>query len=367
MVSFPLMGYRWSELEKSRTMEQIRLGKSELIVSRVGFGGIPITRVSCQEAERCIRTAIDLGINFIDTATGYGDSEEKIGKAIKGLREKLVIATKSPPSTPQKMSACIDKSLRQLQIDTIDLYQFHLIKDQQALQKSLDLLPTLEKARDRGKIRHIGATVHGVDFVNNVVEADVFETVMVALNFITCEVAESAIPNALQHDLGVIAMKPLAGGHIEDAYLAFKYFIAMKDVVPIVGIETPEQIVQIVKILDDDIPPTSEELRQMDTIRRESGSYFCRRCGYCMPCEQGVQIFPLTIFESLGRRLPAETVVNGAWASAIQTLDNCIQCRECEDKCPYDLGIMGIFDRAKACYNELRQKLDATDRQDPQP
>ena len=348
-------------------MKRIRLGKSELLVSRVGFGGIPITRVSCQEAERCIRTAIDLGINFIDTATGYGDSEEKIGKAIKGHRERLVIATKSPPSTPQTMSECIDKSLRQLQIDTIDLYQFHLIKDQQALEQSLDLLLTLEKARDRGKIRHIGATVHGVDFINNVVEADVFETVMVALNFITCEPAQAAIPNALEHDLGVIAMKPMAGGHIEDAYLAFKYFIGMKNVVPMVGIETPEQIAQIVKILDDDIPPTSEELRQMNAMRRESGSHFCRRCEYCMPCKQGVQIFPLTIFRSLGRRFPAESVVKGGWASAIQSLDNCIQCRECEHKCPYDLDIMGIFEDSKAYYHELCEQLDPAHRQDSQP
>ncbi len=82
-------------------MKKIRLGKSELMVSRVGFGGIPITRVSYEEAERCIHSAIDLGINFIDTGTGYGDSDEKIGRAIKGYRKNLIIATKAPPSTPE--------------------------------------------------------------------------------------------------------------------------------------------------------------------------------------------------------------------------------------------------------------------------
>ncbi len=132
-------------------MKKIRLGKSELMVSKVGFGGIPITRVSFEEAERCIHTAIDPGINFIDTAAGYGDSEEKIGRAIKGHRENLVIATKAPPSTPEKMSECIDKSLQRLQIDTVDLYQFHLIKDEQTLNKALDLLPVLEKPKTRGR------------------------------------------------------------------------------------------------------------------------------------------------------------------------------------------------------------------------
>jgi len=339
-------------------MKKIRLGKSGLIVSRVGFGGIPITRVSYEQAERCLRTAIDLGINFIDTATDYHDSEEKIGRGIRGRREKLIMATKSPPNTPERMSECIDKSLRRLQIETIDLYQFHLIKDEQTLKKSLDLLPILEKARDQGKIRHIGATVHGVDWINNVIETDVFETVMIALNFIVRDAAAVALPSAIKRDIGVIAMKPMAGGCIEDAGLAFKYFIGMKDVVPIVGIESPEQIKQIVKILDEDIPATVEEVQAMDAIRRQSGSRFCRRCGYCMPCEQGVKIVPITILKSLGLRLPPASIVKGGLASAMQSLENCIQCRECEKKCPYDLDIMEMFEENQAYYNELREQLD---------
>ena len=341
---------------KSR-MKKIRLGKSDLIVSRVGFGGIPITRISYEKAERCIRTAIDLGINIIDTAADYQDSEEKIGRAIRGCREKLVIATKSAPSTPERMSECIDQSLRRLQIETIDLYQFHLIKDEQTLRKSLDLLPILEKARAQGKIRHIGASVHGVDWINNVLEADVFETVMIALNFIVREAAEIALPKAIKRDIGVLAMKPMAGGHIEDAHLAFKYFIGMNNVVPIAGIETPEQIKQIVKILDEDIPATPEEWRKMDTIRRESGSHFCRRCGYCMPCEQGVQIVPATIFKSFGKRFPPESIVKGELAAAMQSLKNCIQCRKCEKKCPYDLDILKVFEENQAYYNELCEQL----------
>ena len=337
-------------------MRQIRLGKSGLMVSRVGFGGIPITRVSYEETERCIHTAIDLGINFIDTATGYGDSEEKIGRAIKGYRENLIIATKAPPSTPEKMNEAIDKSLRRLQIETIDLYQFHLIKDEQTLKQALDLLPILEKARDQGKIQHLGASVHGVDFIHKVIETDVFETVMIALNFIVCE-AKNALANAHKHDVGVICMKPMAGGHIEDPYLAFKYFIGMENVVPIVGIETPEQIKEIVKILEDDISATPEELGKMDTIRADSGSRFCRRCEYCMPCEQGIRIFPATIFKSLAKRLPPKEMIEGNIASVMQSLENCIQCRKCEEKCPYDLDIMGIFEENKAYYNELCEQL----------
>ncbi len=338
-------------------MKQVRLGKSELMVSRVGFGGIPITRVSSSEAERCIRTAIDLGINFIDTATGYGDSEEKIGKAIRGQRENLIIASKAPPNTRKKMSECVDKSLQRLQIETIDLYQFHLIKDEQSLNKALELLPVLEKAKDQGKIRHIGASVHGVDYINKVIEADVFETLMIALNFIVREAAEIALPNAIERDVGVIAMKPMAGGHIENPYLAFKYFIGMDNVVPIVGIETPEQIKEIVQILDDNIPATPEEIQEMDKIRRESGNRFCRRCGYCMPCEQGVQIVPATIYKSFVKRLPPKELVTGGLAEAIKSIDNCIECRKCEEKCPYGLEIIDILKESHEYHEELCEQL----------
>ena len=339
-------------------MRKVRLGKSELMVSRVGFGGIPITRVSSQEAEDCIRSAIDLGVNFIDTATGYHDSEEKIGRAIKGRRENLVIATKSPASTPERMSECIDQSLRRLKVDWIDLYQFHLIKDDEGLKKATDLIPTLERARDQGKIHHIGATVHGVDYINKVLTVEAFETVMIALNFIVCEAAETALPDAHSRDVGVIAMKPLAGGHIEDAYLAFKYFIGMNDVVPVVGIESADQMEQIVNIVEKDIPATREELNRMKVIRSESGTRFCRRCGYCMPCEHGVQIIPITIFKSFIKRLPPESLVNEQWASIMQSLESCVQCGECEKKCPYNLDIQGILKENKSCYNELCEEFN---------
>ncbi len=221
-------------------MKYVRLGKSELKVSRVGFGGIPITRVSFDTAKKCILKAIDLGINYIDTATGYGNSEEKIGIAIKERnRENLIIATKAPPSDPKRMAECIDQSLRRLQIDVIDLYQFHCINNEDTLKKSIDLYPVLEKAKQQGKIRHIGATVHGVELINKVLETDMFETLMIALNFIVTEAAEVALPNARKKDVGVIAMKPMAGGHIDNANLAFKYFLGIEDIVPLIGIEKP--------------------------------------------------------------------------------------------------------------------------------
>ena len=341
-------------------MKYVRLGKSELSVSRVGFGGIPITRVSFEEAEKCLRTAIDLGVNYIDTATDYKDSEEKIGKAIKGCRDDLILATKSPPNDPKRLSECIEQSLERLKVEAIDLYQFHCIKDEKIFKKSLDLLPVLEKAKEQGKILHIGATVHGVDLLNKVLNADVFETIMIALNFVVNEAAEVALPNARKKDVGIIAMKPMAGGYIEDANLAFKYFVGMDDVVPLIGIEHPDQIKEIVKILDENIPASDEELESMNIIRQESGSRFCRRCEYCMPCEHGVQIFPITVLKSFIKRFPASDLVKEGWIKdSMDSFKNCIQCGECEKKCPYNLEIREILKESMAYYNEIQNQFNA--------
>jgi len=257
-------------------MDYIRLGKTELMVSRLGFGGIPITRVSFEQAQRCIHTAIDLGVNFIDTGQSYGDSEEKIGRAIKGRRDGLVIATKSAPTTAQGMAENIDQSLRRLQLDTIDLYQFHLVRDEDTLRKSLDLMTVMEKARKQGKIRHVGVSVHGMDWIKRILETDAFETIMITLNFIVREPAEIALPRARQRDTGIIAMKLMAGGHIEDAYLAFKFFLQFDDIVGLIGIQSPQEIREIVSIMEENVPATAEELSKMARIRAESGDRFCR-------------------------------------------------------------------------------------------
>ena len=265
----------------------------------------------------------------------------------------------SPPSDPKRLSECIDQSLKRLQVETIDLYQFHCIKDKNTFKKSLDLIPILEKAREKGKIQHISATVHGVDLINEVLRADVFETMMIALNFIVQEAAEVALPNARKQDVGIIAMKPMAGGHIEDANLAFKYFIGMEDVVPLVGIEHTEQIKEIVKIMDENIAASPEELRRIETIRLESRFRFCRRCEYCMPCEHGIQIVPITVLKSLGKRFPPIDLFTNGWTKeAIKSLENCVQCGECEKKCPYNLEILEILKENLAYFKELQKQFD---------
>ena len=107
-------------------MEKIRFGRTGLMVSKVAFGGIPIMRLSLPEAVKVVRGALDLGINFIDTANAYNDSEEKIGEAIRGIpRENLVIASKSQALDKKTFLEHIDLSLKRLKVDYLDIYQMH--------------------------------------------------------------------------------------------------------------------------------------------------------------------------------------------------------------------------------------------------
>lgn len=333
------------------------LGKSGLKVSQIGFGGIPIASLSFDEAERCVRAALDLGINFIDTARVYKDSEEKIGKVLKTLksqRENIIIATKAIPKSLPDVLKSIEESLRCLETDYIDLLQLHNVADQARLDRSLEILEGLLPLKQQGKIRHIGVSVHGVEWANKVIETDAFETIMIALNFIVREPVEVILPVARRHKVGVIAMKPMAGGEIEDPYLAFKFFLGLDDVVPIVGVKIPEQIKEIVDIVETGSTPTREERDEMERIRKETGDIFCRRCGYCAPCPQGVDIVSINVFPSIIKRYPPLYMLKkGGMEKSLKSHENCIDCGECEKRCPYHLHIRDMMKKSYQTYLEI--------------
>ena len=106
-------------------MEKIRLGRTNLLVSRSGFGAIPIQRISFEDAGCLLRKAYDHGINFFDTARGYTDSEEKIGAALSDVRSEIIIATKTPAGDKETVLKDLETSLRNLRTDYIDIYQIH--------------------------------------------------------------------------------------------------------------------------------------------------------------------------------------------------------------------------------------------------
>ena len=328
-------------------MKTTRLGQTGLMVSRVGIGGIPLTRPTEEGAIRVIRRALDLGVNFIDTAIGYGTSEERVGKALAGRREEVILATKGGGDQARTLQ-CIEESLKRLNTDTIDLWQFHGVNTYEEYGQILGPGGGMEGARQAlqaGKIRHIGFSSHSLKVALEMVAAGHFETVQFPFNFVSNEAAGRLISLAREHDVGFIAMKPFAGGRIRSANLAIKYLLQFDSVVPDPGIEKAEEIAEIVGIVNSGPwELTPQEQNEIEEIRARVGTRFCRQCEYCMPCPQDVHICGVLYLQTLWDLWPpelyfAEHSIGGYVRNAVESAKNCAQCGDCEPKCPYQLPI----------------------------
>ncbi len=345
-------------------METTRLGKTGLHVSRIGFGGIPIQRLTEAEAIRVVQRCLDLGVTFLDTATGYTTSEERIGKAMAARaaaiasgrrREQLVLATKTPARDRTTALEHLEQSLRRLQVKAIDLWQFHNVSTFEALDQVLGpdgALEAAQQAVEAGKVRHIGISSHSMDVALKAVTLGCFETIQFPFNFVTNEPAERLLPLARQHDVGFIAMKPLGGGLLSDANLCIKYLLQFDGVVPDPGIQRLEEIEEIAAIVAGRWELTAEEQRAIERIRSEVGSRFCRRCGYCEPCPEGVNISTVMNVQSFWKRMPAERLTTGWFAEAVECARECIECGKCEAKCPYHLPIRAMIAENIAFYEQ---------------
>lgn len=322
-------------------MKKYRLGKTNLMVSEVGLGGIPIARISKDEAVEVVKKAIEKGINFIDTANAYVDSEKKIGQAIKGVREDLIIATKSTSRDGKIFAQHIDNSLKMLQTDYIDIFQIHQVSNDKEIIRvfkqggAYDMALEAKKA---GKIRHIGVTSHRLSAAISLVKTNKFETVQFPGNFVESDTFIKLVPEAKERDMGIIIMKPLGGGVLEDARLCFKYLQQFPECIPIPGMAKIEEVEEIISLYENKEPLTQDDFIEIQKIKEEVGTNFCRRCCYCEPCPQQVNIFAAMaiprVMKNYGNDYAAPWFVDGA-----KSIDNCLNCGLCETKCPYSLPI----------------------------
>lgn len=336
-------------------MRKVRLGRSGLMVSQVGFGGIPIQRLSEEDSIAVIRRCIDLGVTFFDTAHGYTTSEERIGRAIAGRRDGLVLATKSGARDAETFREEMALSLRRLGVEHIDLMQFHGVSDEQGYQQILAPGGAMEAAREAqaaGHIGHLGVSSHSMDLAKELVKSGHFETLMFPFNFMSDQPAKELIPLCREHDVGFIAMKPMGGGLLENATVAFKYLRQFADVVPIPGIEKIEEMAEIISVVEGPRELTEQELAEIEERRKELGPRFCRRCGYCQPCEQGIRIPMVLSILSFVKRMPPERAFSGRMAEGVARFEDCIDCGECEARCPYNLPIREMMRDIVTRYRE---------------
>jgi len=343
-------------------MDKMRLGKTGLMVTRLGFGGIPIQRLTQDEAVKIVQRCLDLGLNYIDTANAYTTSEACVGKAIAGRkREDIIIATKSGARDTKGVEAHLKNSLEKLNTKYIDLYQFHNIADKESYAKvmapggPMEFVQTQKKA---GVIRHIGVTSHSMDMAKVMVASDQFESILFPFNFITDEAETELLPLCRKHDVGFICMKPLAGGMLDNAKLCFKYLLKFPDVLAIPGIEKVEEIEEIVGIYGRSPKLTKAEEKEMQRLKQELGPSFCHRCDYCRPCTVDIPISSVMIAPSFFKRQPPERFFAGNSAEAVLKAADCTECGKCEERCPYHLHIIDTLKERVIWFNEEKAKYE---------
>lgn len=328
------------------------LGKTNLKINRIGFGGIPIQRVTQQDTNKIIDGLINQGINFIDSARGYTVSEEYIGNAIEGKRDNFILASKSMSRTYEDMLKDVDITLKNFKTDYIDLYQLHNVKSDEYENIFNDNMAykALLDCKSQGKIKNIGITSHSIDTIKKAVRDEKFDTIQFPYNIVEDQ-ADEIFREAHKRNIGIIVMKPLAGGAINNAKLAIKYILSKEYIdVVIPGMDSVDQVLENISVLENLDIDKEDELK-IEDIRNQLGNRFCRRCEYCMPCPVGINIPMNFLLEGYYSRYNLKEWSKERYNSLDIKASDCVECGKCESKCPYDLPIREML-------KEVTEKLD---------
>jgi predicted aldo/keto reductase-like oxidoreductase len=338
-------------------MKKRLLGNTGMEVSVIGFGGIPIQHVSEKEAINLILECKKQGINFIDTARVYTVSEKLIGKGLREAgRENFYIASKAMNYTYDGMKSSIEDSLNDLEIDCIDLYQVHNVsskKDLDTVFSENGALKALVEAKEQGLIKHIGITGHIRELLMEAIDNYEFETLQFPFNPVEPQGTELLL-KALKKGMGTIAMKPMAGGTFSYPLLSLKYIMNSGLItVAIPGMDTIEQVIENARAGIDDEPLTKEEQEIINKEVEILGTEFCRRCGYCKPCPEGIDIPSVFVFENYVTRYNMPEYGKIKYDTLDVKPDECVRCRKCESRCPYNLPIVEKLKHASETFKNL--------------
>jgi len=344
-------------------MQTVVLGKSGISVSVVGLGGIQFSKITKAQVAKVIHTALDLGINFLETAYGYSGSEEKIGATLRGKRKGLVLASKTGDRDGKTFTRHLHESLKRLRTDVIDIYQLHGVDSAESLSQALGrrgAVNAAQKAIRQGKIRSLGITSHSLDLSLKAVNLDVFDSLQYPISLINTEVPRSGLlGKARKRNVGLIAMKPLGGGRIDNPRLALGYIYRYRRVVPVVGVETPGQVRQIAQIAENPPRLTSRDFAAIRKIRQTLGTTFCRACRYCEPCPREISIFRVLYLPVYIKQMGAKQILKGGVPDWLSKAADCIECRLCESRCPFHLHIVDGLKDSLALAHSLVGNLPA--------
>jgi predicted aldo/keto reductase-like oxidoreductase len=320
-----------------------------------------------------------LGINYFDTAKLDGDSEEKIGKALKRVRDDCIIATKTASRTKSESLKDFKSSLSRLKTDRLDVIQLHGIDDEKTLNKAMGRNGSLEmckRARSEGLVNYIGITSHKPRVLIKAIETNEFDTVLVPINVVTRQALEELVPLAKELNVGVAVMKPLSAKTSKLITCLYQPSLSLlsdePDLKVLLGQDTVSMVSNALSfVFSQDVSVVVTGVRSVQEVEtatkaeenyteltKEQKSRFtadldkphCRDCALCLPCPQGIDIAAVLRFymfySTYGLKSWAKKLYNGLEVDA----SKCNKCGECEPKCPYSLPIVAILKEVQECF-----------------
>ncbi|MBQ7919155.1 MAG: aldo/keto reductase [Lachnospiraceae bacterium] len=334
-------------------MGLVTLGKTGIIVQKNSFGALPIQRISKDEAVKLLRKAYDAGVTFFDTARFYTDSEEKLGEAFEGIREKVYIASKTAATTPEAFWADLNTSLTNLKTDYIDLYQFHNPSFCPKPGDGSGVYECMLEAKEKGLIRHIGITNHRLNVAMEAIESGLYETLQFPFCYLATDKDLEVVEACKEAGMGFIAMKALSGGLITNSAAAYAFLDQYDHVLPIWGVQRETELDEFLSYIDNP-PAMNEELAAVIAKdRKELLGDFCRGCGYCMPCPVGIEINNMARMSLMIRRAPSQAQLTPEMQEKMFKIEGCANCGKCKSKCPYGLDTPALLRKNLEDYKEI--------------
>lgn len=334
-------------------MTEVILGKTGIKASKNAFGALPIQRVSLEYAGMLLKKAYESGVNYFDTARWYTDSEEKIGCALSDVRDKIYIATKTGSLSAEGFWKDLETSLRNLKTDYIDVYQFHNPPFCPEPGDESGLYDAALKAKEQGKIRHIGITNHRLSVAEKAVKSGLYETLQFPFSYLADEKDIALVRLCKEKNVGFVAMKALSGGLITNSAAAYAYLNQYDNVLPIWGVQRESELDEFLSYNDNEPVMTDEIKNIIEKDRSELLGEFCRGCGYCMPCPAGIEINNCARMSLLIRRSPSASHLSPEGQEKMFKIENCLNCGHCKSKCPYGLDTPNLLKRNLEDYKNI--------------
>ena len=334
-------------------MDTVRLGKTEIVVNKNGFGALPIQRISDEEAVKIVRTAYDRGVKFFDTARFYTDSEHKLGLALSDVRSQVYISSKTAAVKPEDFWKDLDTTLTNLKTDYLDIYQFHNPSFCPKPGDDSGVYECMLEAKKQGKIRHIGITNHRLAVANEAIESGLYETLQFPFCYLATEDDIALVRACKEKDMGFIAMKALSGGLITNSAAAYAFEAQYDNVLPIWGVQRMSEMEEFLSYIDCPPQMTDEIRAVIEHDRKELMGEFCRGCGYCMPCPAGIEINNCARMSLMIRRAPSAAQLTPEMQAKMMKIEECLHCEQCMSKCPYHLNTPELLAKNLKDYKEI--------------